>query len=100
MSRAAVRPGLGNSARQGALNRIASKHVDFVVCRVSDLAVVCAVELNDKSHASRRAQSRDELLAKVCQAWELKRFGSCAPSVAAFTCDKLSGRSRSALQVL
>jgi hypothetical protein len=63
---AMVKPGLGNSARQGALNRIASKHFDFVVCRASDLAVVCAVELNDKSHASNRAQARDDLLAKVC----------------------------------
>lgn len=64
---AKVRPGLGNSARQGALNRIAAKHFDFVVCRASDLGVVMAVELNDKSHASKRAQSRDDLLAKVCQ---------------------------------
>jgi len=65
---AAVKSGLGNSARQGALNRIAAKHFDFVVCRSGDLSVVCAVELNDKSHASRKAQSRDELLANVCRA--------------------------------
>ena len=68
---AAVRPGLGNSARQGALNRVASKHFDFIVCRASDTAVVAAVELNDKSHASQRAQARDDLLAKVCQAIHL-----------------------------
>lgn len=68
---ATVKPGLGNSARQGALNRIAYKHFDFVVCRTSDLAIVCAVELNDKSHSSRRAQSRDDLLFKVCQAINL-----------------------------
>lgn len=68
---ATVKPGLGNSARQGALNRIAAKHFDFVVCRASDLAVVCAVELNDKSHSSQRAQSRDDLLLKVCQAINL-----------------------------
>lgn len=65
---AAVKPGLGNSARQGALNRIAAKHFDFVICRSGDLSVVCAIELNDKSHASRKAQSRDELLANVCRA--------------------------------
>ena len=64
---AAVKSGLGNSARQGALNRIATKHVDFLVCRSGDLSVVCAVELNDKSHASQRAQARDELLANVCR---------------------------------
>ena len=64
---AAVKSGLGNSARQGALNRIAAKHFDFLVCRSGDLAVVCAVELNDKSHSSQRAQARDELLANVCR---------------------------------
>ena len=68
---AAVKPGLGNSARQGALNRIAAKHFDFVVCRSGDLSVVCAVELNDRSHSSQRAQARDELLANVCRAINL-----------------------------
>ena len=68
---AIVKPGLGNSARQSALNRVAYKHFDFVVCRASDLAVVCAVELNDKSHSSRRAQSRDDLLLNVCKAIDL-----------------------------
>lgn len=68
---ATVKPALGNSARQAALNRIAAKHFDFVVCRESDLAVVCAVELNDKSHSSQRAKSRDDFLLKVCQAINL-----------------------------
>lgn len=68
---AAVKPGMGNSARQGALNRIAAKHFDFVVCRTGDLSVICAVELNDKSHSSQRAQARDELLANVCRAINL-----------------------------
>jgi hypothetical protein len=68
---ASVKPGLGNSARQGALNRIAAKHFDFVVCRSGDLSLVCAVELNDKSHSSQRAQARDEFLANVCRAINL-----------------------------
>ena len=66
-----VKPGLGNSARQSALNRVAYKHFDFVVCRTSDLAVICAVELNDKSHSSQRAHARDDLVLKVCQAINL-----------------------------
>jgi hypothetical protein len=65
---ATVKPGLGASARQGALNRVAAKHFDFVVCRTADLAVLCAVELNDKSHSSQRAQTRDEFLIDVCRA--------------------------------
>lgn len=64
---AAVMPGLGSAARQGALNRIAAKHFDFVVCRGSDLSVLCAVELNDGSHASARVAGRDELVANVCR---------------------------------
>jgi hypothetical protein len=68
---ATVRAGLGQAARQGALNRIAAKHFDFVVCRANDMAVVAAVELNDRSHASQRAQARDELLANVCRAVQL-----------------------------
>ena len=71
---ATVKPGLGNAARQGALNRVAAKHVDFVVCRASDLSVVCAVELNDSSHSSKRAQARDELLTNVCKAIGLPLF--------------------------
>lgn len=65
---AAVKLGLSASARQGALNRVASKHVDFVVCRASDLVVVCAVELNDSSHSTKRAQARDALVSSVCEA--------------------------------
>jgi hypothetical protein len=65
---ASVKPGLGTSARQGALNRVAAKHFDFVVCRASDLSVICAVELNDSSHSSKRARARDELLTNVCEA--------------------------------
>jgi len=68
---AKVKPGLTKSARQGALNRVAAKHLDFVVCRASDLSVVCGVELNDRSHASQRAQKRDELVAQVCRAIRL-----------------------------
>jgi len=56
------------SARQGALNRVASKHFDFVVCRLGDFSVLCAVELNDKTHSSKRGQARDEFVVGVCRA--------------------------------
>lgn len=64
---AKVKAGISRSARQGALNRIAAKHIDFVVCRSSDLAIVCAVELNDQSHSNQRAKARDALVGQVCQ---------------------------------
>jgi len=68
---ATVKTGLSNSARQSALNRVSAKHFDFVVCRANDLAVLCVVELNDKSHSSQRAQARDDFLAHVCQTIKL-----------------------------
>ncbi|MBL0162173.1 MAG: DUF2726 domain-containing protein [Xanthomonadales bacterium] len=68
---ATVKPDLSVSARQGALNRVASKHFDFVVCRASDLSVLCAVELNDRSHTSKSAQARDVFVVNVCRAINL-----------------------------
>lgn len=53
----------GQVGRQGVPGRIAVKHFDFDVCRVDDRSVVCAIELNDASHASGKAQTRDELVA-------------------------------------
>lgn len=57
-----VQKGLGSSARTSALNRITSKHVDFVLCRPHDLGVVCAVELDDKTHGRKDRQARDAFL--------------------------------------
>ena len=37
--------GLSNSRRSTAQNKINQKHVDFVICKSSDLAVVMVVEL-------------------------------------------------------
>jgi uncharacterized protein with PIN domain len=38
-----------------AFNRINANHFDFVLCDKDELAVVCAIELNDKSHRKRDA---------------------------------------------
>jgi hypothetical protein len=92
---AAVKPGLGNAARQGALNRVAAKHVDFVVCRASDLSVVCAVELNDSSHSSKRAQARDELLINVCRAIGLPLFQ--VPAKRAYSVQELQAQFASVI---
>ena len=62
-----VRPakGLSNSKRATAHNKINQKHVDFVVCSVSDLAVVGAVELDDKSHERDDRSSRDQFVDRA-----------------------------------
>lgn len=50
------------SARQTAFNRISSKHFDFVLCDPSDLSVVCAIELDDRSHGKAARGKRDRFL--------------------------------------
>lgn len=93
---AKVKPGLSKSARQGALNRISGKHLDFVVCKSSDLSIVCAVELNDRSHASQRAQARDNLVTQVCRAIELPLLA--IPAKQAYSVDDLREKFLAALK--
>jgi hypothetical protein len=54
--------------RRSAFNRISAKHFDFVLCHPANLSVVCALELNDRSHQNRGRKQRDEFLAEVCHA--------------------------------
>lgn len=62
---------VGRSAWQTAFNRISSKHFDYVLCDKENLTVICAIELNDKSHNSRKRQRRDEFIEGVCRAANL-----------------------------
>src|SRR6056297_447481 len=57
-----VNAGLTRSARQTAFNRISGKHLDFVLCEPTDLKVVAAIELDDKSHAEPSRQQRDSFV--------------------------------------
>jgi hypothetical protein len=54
-----VTPGLSNQRRAAAFARIQSKHIDFVICDSASMKIVCAIELNDKSHDSEKRKSRD-----------------------------------------
>lgn len=94
---AKVKSGLSNSARQGALNKIASKHFDYVVCRHSDLSIVCAVELNDKSHASKRAQARDKFIDGVCDTIRLPLLK--VPAKRSYSVEDISTLFLAAIQV-
>jgi hypothetical protein len=51
--------GLSNSKRATAQNKLNQKHIDFVVCSASNLAVVGVVELDDKSHGREDRVGRD-----------------------------------------
>ena len=57
-----VRSDLIASERQGAQNRLTGKHVDFVLCRPDDLSVAAVIELDDKSHGSKKRQARDQFV--------------------------------------
>ena len=63
--------GLNNSDRQKAINRIQSKHFDFLLCDKDDLSVICAIELDDRSHQKRKRRDRDAFLDGLCQAVSL-----------------------------
>lgn len=62
-----VEKGKPKSVWQRAFNRISAKHFDFVLCNPTDLKPVCAVELNDKSHALEARKGRDQFLEDVCK---------------------------------
>jgi hypothetical protein len=51
--------------RQAHVNRVAAKHIDFVLCDPRTLAPVLAVELDDSSHAAPHRQQRDALVNEV-----------------------------------
>lgn len=57
---------LSRGNRQKAFNKIAAKHIDFVLCRKDNLEIECAIELNDKSHNERSREIRDELVEGIC----------------------------------
>lgn len=59
--------GLNRSDWQRAFNAISSKHLDFVICDPGDCSIKLAVELDDSSHGSAKAQKRDKLLNGACE---------------------------------
>lgn len=58
--------------RQAAFNRIASKHVDFLVCRADTSAPLAAVELDDSSHARKARRERDAFVDAALSAAGLR----------------------------
>ena len=67
----AVAKGTPKSLWQRAFNRISAKHFDYLLCNRSDLKPICAIELNDQSHAQDNRKGRDKFLEDVCAAAKL-----------------------------
>ena len=66
-----VKKGLSNSQYFKAFAKIKAKHVDFVLARPANLAVLCAIEIDDGSHDDIERQKRDFFLDKVCETVKL-----------------------------
>jgi hypothetical protein len=58
----APKKGIPRSDWQKAFNKISGKHFDFLLCDNNDLSVLCAIELNDSSHNSKKRKDRDTFL--------------------------------------
>lgn len=55
----------GTQNLQGHLNRVLSKHVDFVLCNRETLSPVLVVELDDSSHSMSHRQGRDAVVNDI-----------------------------------
>ncbi len=69
-----ITPAKGMSRKnwQIAFNKIAAKHFDYVLCSKDKLEVIAVIELDDKSHNSKKAIKRDSLLETACNSAELE----------------------------
>lgn len=63
--------GMARGEWQRAFNKISAKHFDFLLCSKSDLSVLCAIELNDSSHDTKKRKKRDAFLESACGAADL-----------------------------
>lgn len=55
------------SAFQSNFNKITQKHFDFVICDSTTLAPILAIELDDKSHNTDKAQKNDNFKNEFCK---------------------------------
>ena len=62
-----VRVNKGTQKRQAALNRITSKHVDFLVCDEATVSPRLVIELDDSSHQKADRRQRDEFVDTALQ---------------------------------
>lgn len=63
-----ISPSAGEkSSWQTQFNRINSKHVDFLLCGLTDNEPVCAIELDDRTHLANNRTERDDFLNHALQ---------------------------------
>lgn len=64
--------GMNRKCWKIAFNKISSKHFDFVLYSKDKLEVIAVIELDDKSHYTKKAVNRDALLNNACKSASLK----------------------------
>ena len=64
----------GTEKRMGWVNKINRSHIDFVLCDPQTMQPIAAVELDDASHNSEKAQQRDADKNRICQTAGLVLF--------------------------
>ena len=76
------------------LNKIDRKHVDFLLCNLSDAKPLMGVELDDRSHNKKSHRQRDQFVDKVFEAagLPLTRFKARSGYIARDLNDKLRAR--------
>ena len=75
------------STWQTLFNKISGKHFDYILCDKNDLSILCAIELNDKSHNSKNRKARDEFLTAACESANLPLVQ--VPAQAAYNIDEI-----------
>ena len=63
--------GMDRKDWQIAFNKISSKHFDYVLCSKDKLDVIAVIELDDKSHETKKVKDRDSLLQNACSSANL-----------------------------
>lgn len=59
--------GMSRSGWQTSFNKISGKHFDFLLCEPGNLSILCAIELNDRSHDAAQRKDRDVFLENACR---------------------------------
>ena len=57
----------GNASWQSLFNKISAKHVDFLLCGLTNMESVCAIELDDRTHSANSRVERDDFLNHALQ---------------------------------
>ncbi|SET26457.1 Protein of unknown function [Nitrosomonas marina] len=64
-----IQPGkhLNQKSWRIAVNRIQSKHFDYVICDPETLTIMAVIELDDANHNAENNSNRDRLVNEICQ---------------------------------